>query len=363
MSLPVSVSLERIKCYEQEDSEPPIIDTEDDEPYVIVLAVNGEGRELVPRSGIRLPESSVTRIGPISGFDTDDLKPVRANLVWGLNHSPMEMAPVERAFLLVALLENDSADPAAVENRVVAFAQAALSGLRLESEATNEPDPAVRFERFIQLARQAFDGVLSLARVAIDPDDQIGPSQMLRFDAGEYAAVQSGAQATIERSLRFQGDDADYRLDFALRLFDVQTKRQPDWRSCRKCQGLFYGPFAGVCPVGEAHDAGGSFNYEVLFDCTPGRQVQADWRSCRKCQGLFYGPFRGRCPAGDIHDPGGSFAYTVMFGLARGPGVQNDWRACSKCQGLFYGPFRGRCPDGGEHDPTGSFDYGIQFRE
>lgn len=101
----------------------------------------------------------------------------------------------------------------------------------------------------------------------------------------------------------------------------------------------------------------------MLFDCTPGRQVQADWHSCRKCQGLFFAPFRGRCPAGDVHDAGGSFAYTVMFGLARGPGVQNDWRACSKCQGVFYGPFRGRCPAGGEHDPAGSFEYGIQFRE
>jgi hypothetical protein len=362
MSIPVSVTLERLKCFEQEDTEPPLIDTEDDEPYVIVLAVNGQGRAIIPGTTLRFPESLVTRVGPIEGFDKGDLKPAPANMVWGLDHSPAEMVRLDQVFFLVALLENDSADPAKVENRVAGFAQSALSGLRLNAEAATGLNDAARNNLFIQNALQAFDGIVSLARQAIDPDDQIGPAQILTFTDQEHREVQERSRPAVERALRFTGDDADYEMTFALRLLDKTANRQSDWRACRKCQGLFFGPFGGRCPAGDAHDPAGSFNYGAIFDCTPGRQMQGDWRACRKCQGLFFGPFGGRCPAGDAHDPAGSFNYGIMNGLSPTNGVQLDWRACRKCQGLFFGPFGGRCPAGDAHDAAGSFNYGVQFQ-
>jgi hypothetical protein len=248
MSVPVSVTLEQIKCIEQEDTEPPLIDTEDDEAYVMVMAVNTQGRQVIPESNILLPESLVTRVGPID-IDAGESKSAPANMVWGLDRSPAEMTP--RSFLAVSVLENDSADPGVVESRVVAFAQAGVSGLKLNAEAATNLSETARHDRFVESVRKAFDGVLSLANQAIDPDDKIGMAQVLAFTDQELRGLQEQSRSTIERTLRFEGDDALYEVTFAARLFDKTAKRQREWRSCRKCQGLFFGPFGGRCPVGD----------------------------------------------------------------------------------------------------------------
>jgi hypothetical protein len=142
---------------------------------------------------------------------------------------------------------------------------------------------------------------------------------------------------------------------------------QQGWRSCPKCQGLHYAGiqgFKGACPAGGEHEQFGSFSYVTIFDSLPAEYVQPDWRSCRKCQGLHYAGFQGYagvCPAGGGHDPTASFAYVSLFDVPVGQNRQADWRACRKCQGMFYGPFHGVCPAGGQHDGTGSFGYVQRF--
>ena len=42
----ISVSFAQLQCNEQEDTELPIVDNEDDEPYVIVLSVDAGARKL-----------------------------------------------------------------------------------------------------------------------------------------------------------------------------------------------------------------------------------------------------------------------------------------------------------------------------
>ncbi|MBA4064095.1 MAG: hypothetical protein C0501_10360 [Isosphaera sp.] len=96
---------------------------------------------------------------------------------------------------------------------------------------------------------------------------------------------------------------------------------QPDWRWCRKCQGLAYAgdasdtPVPGPCPAGGLHDHTGSFDYILAHDQAPG-SGEANWRWCRKCQGLAFagngGP--GACPAGDQHDHSTSFDYILFPG-------------------------------------------------
>jgi hypothetical protein len=73
--------------------------------------------------------------------------------------------------------------------------------------------------------------------------------------------------------------------------------------------------FTGVCPAGDQHDGTGSFEYFTMFGAPGREQVQAGWRSCRKCQGLFFGPgSNGICPADHLqHDPTGSFDYASRF--------------------------------------------------
>lgn len=142
---------------------------------------------------------------------------------------------------------------------------------------------------------------------------------------------------------------------------------QHGWRSCSKCQSLFFGPFKdrSHCPQGGTHDDAGSFNYFAAFGGPPRDRLQVGWRSCPKCQSLFFGPFKNgsHCPQGGTHDDAGSFDYVTIFGEPARERVQVGWRACPKCQGFFYGPFkdRSRCAGGGTHDDARSFDYIAAF--
>lgn len=62
---------------------------------------------------------------------------------------------------------------------------------------------------------------------------------------------------------------------------------QSNWRFCRKCQGLFFGGFMGVCPSGGTHDLSASANYNLQDQ--PNDPGQHNWRWCHKCSGLFFG--------------------------------------------------------------------------
>jgi len=107
---------------------------------------------------------------------------------------------------------------------------------------------------------------------------------------------------------------------------------QINWRWCRKCQGLFFGGFAGVCPAGLTHDMSGSGDYELQDQA--GDPGQHNWRWCHKCSGLFFAgnPTTGWCPAGGGHEHMPSSDYS----LQNSGQTQSDWRWFHKCQGLFF---------------------------
>jgi hypothetical protein len=137
------------------------------------------------------------------------------------------------------------------------------------------------------------------------------------------------------------------------------------WASCAKCQGMFYGPFRGVCPAdGQPHLGANSFRYTLLYSEAPSGAVQGGWASCPKCQGMHFAgfPTKGVCPADHKqHSETNSFAYSIKHGLPPAANLQTGWRACPKCQGLYYGPGHGHCPAGGTHIQDNSFDYAIDF--
>jgi hypothetical protein len=178
--------------------------------------------------------------------------------------------------------------------------------------------------------------------------------------------------------LGITGAELDPLLNSAQGYVDVWRRaaaRQPDWRWCNRCHGLFYGPSApqSRCPAGGPH-AGpsetGSWNYSVLRPVAeaPGN-AQGEWRWCSNCQGLFYGPSvaKSRCPAGGTHaspSESGSWSYAIYNDGASDPHRQADWRWCSNCQGLYYGPevARSACPAGGQHaspSESGSSNYSL----
>jgi CubicO group peptidase (beta-lactamase class C family) len=135
---------------------------------------------------------------------------------------------------------------------------------------------------------------------------------------------------------------------------------QADWRWCKKCQGMFYGPGSpNHCPAGGAHDGQSSANYRLMLNSSfP--YGQEGWRWCKKCQSLFFtGHGHGTCAAGGAHDPSSSGAYTLVNNSPYKE-AQRNWRWCNKCQGLFFsGHGVGICPAGGGHDMARSGDYSV----
>jgi hypothetical protein len=111
---------------------------------------------------------------------------------------------------------------------------------------------------------------------------------------------------------------------------------QGNWRFCFKCQGMWFGGFAGsVCPDGGSHSQSGSGNYALVHDFG-GSERQSGWRFCSKCLGLWFGGNTGsHCPAGGGHVQTGSFDYSLSHNAPNVP-EQSDWRWCNKCQGLFW---------------------------
>lgn len=109
-----------------------------------------------------------------------------------------------------------------------------------------------------------------------------------------------------------QGNSFVYEVDFDVAS---DSRTQLGWAACPKCQGLHFAGFAdfkGVCPSGGPHQQDGSFAYALQFDIAPPDGTQAEWRSCAKCQVLFFGPFGGVCPADNgRHSDANSFNYVL----------------------------------------------------
>jgi hypothetical protein len=139
------------------------------------------------------------------------------------------------------------------------------------------------------------------------------------------------------------------------------------WRWCRKCQGLFYGPnqAASRCPAGGAHDGASSGNYILSVSSPSSNEWVAGWRHCNKCQGLYdLAGLNSRCPAGGGHAPvPGSASFNLYIGQVQGPAQQDQWDGCSKCEGLFFSPFQtnSRCPAGGVHAASRVFSLAIRW--
>lgn len=134
---------------------------------------------------------------------------------------------------------------------------------------------------------------------------------------------------------------------------------QRGWRSCIKCDTLFYAPLASICTKGGSHDGGTRPAYLPYVGGQPG--CQENWRWCKRCGVMFFGGGDGgRCRAGGAHDPSGSGNYALRLGPPVGRG-QGGWRWCCQCQSLFsMGGNNGTCPATNQaHNASGSSEYSL----
>ena len=92
---------------------------------------------------------------------------------------------------------------------------------------------------------------------------------------------------------------------------------QPGWRWCDRCSSLFFGRSAtgGRCPKGGEHNRqAASLAYCVVPQgASRDFRGQNEWRWCRLCESLFYGPQAGEsaCASGGRHDATGSADYVL----------------------------------------------------
>jgi hypothetical protein len=121
---------------------------------------------------------------------------------------------------MVALLENDNADPVQVVNQTRTLLQGSLLGSWTNAINRRDLDEPGRFDFYAATARAAFESAIDTARgfsppgAVLDPDDKIGPPQILRFTPEEHQQVLDHGPSAIQRTLHFEGDDASYDLNF-----------------------------------------------------------------------------------------------------------------------------------------------------
>lgn len=141
--------------------------------------------------------------------------------------------------------------------------------------------------------------------------------------------------------------------------------RERGWRSCGKCEALFWdgqAGFKGVCQRGGAHEAdpGEPADYALEFGAPEDPGNQANWRRCRKCLALFWNgnaPDTGLCPAAGVHEAEGANLRLPHISIEEDAINQRHWRFCRKCFCLFFQGLdnnSGLCArDGGPHEAQG----------
>ena len=159
---------------------------------------------------------------------------------------------------------------------------------------------------------------------------------------------------------------------------------QGQWRRCIKCEAMFwtgYAPRLGACPAtgppNQGHIAAQDHNYVFPHDQPEDLHHQAAWRSCKKCQSLFWDGHsrKGCCPVDPTsgHDairedknyPASLQDELILtYDVQEDSAHQGNWRFCTKCFGLFYKgdpASRGVCPcsnsDSHDHSELGTLPH------
>ena len=220
--IPVFMALSHLACHEQQDDELPVIDSEDDEPYVIVLSVQ------LAASGLMglMPSGELFQIGPLEDVDAGTHRSAPANTLWGLRGEATALDSADHAILFIALLEHDNADPALVFSSTAGPVSAGLVGLWANAQARADQSQEEKLDLFVEDVRRSLEQTLDTFRsirpptAVIDPDDLIGPVQVLRWDQSEVDLATTHRQR-VSRTLTFRGDGAHY--DLTIELWSAAT--------------------------------------------------------------------------------------------------------------------------------------------
>jgi hypothetical protein len=204
--VPLTLTLTKFVCLDQSDEFGAFgINTEHDEPYALVFAV-----DIKPPLGAG--NSKMTLVGPLADVDEGEEYDAPANVIWGLdNNAPSLVSSADNLIVLVVMMENDSGSPEQARTILEGAAQAKLISnvpLLLSGEISRQ--------ELVNRIVAEMNGALPAAMVGLpNPDNNIGAIQELRFSQDELDHIYRNL-GPIERGLTFEGEDAKYVLKFKM---------------------------------------------------------------------------------------------------------------------------------------------------
>jgi hypothetical protein len=185
------------------------LNTEDDEPYATVFAVDLKTNNLVG-APVGAVNSKMTLIGPLADMDIEEL-PAPSNVIWGLSNAADVISSADNLIVLVVMMENDRGSADQVRTVLEKAAQASLLA-NLPALSSGQ----IARQELVNRMIADTTGAMGVAKVGIpDPDDHIGSIQELRFTQSELDDIYRNLGA-VEKSLTFEGDDAKYVLKFRM---------------------------------------------------------------------------------------------------------------------------------------------------
>jgi hypothetical protein len=211
---PLTVRFQSLFCGDQDDTEPPSpIDLEDDEPYLLVYALN------VPNLSVPvlnpatfnpttfIPDARCFLIGRFGDVDSGDTVFGSTN-VWDTNGRPQLITNPNSVFLFVAMMEEDATGADVVRTAV----QTLMVPIVASNILSLAEDPeGFRF--------RMIEGLRGAIKAAVKPavgsqDDLIGAIQEIRLTQPMLDRVRRFGSEPI--TLNFTSSDSRYSASFKL---------------------------------------------------------------------------------------------------------------------------------------------------
>ena len=223
---PADTDADEVRCLDQSDEIRVLfgLNSEDDEPYAVVFAV-----DLMINSSTSVADRRDQLQGEPHRAARRRRRGRRQRCTpqhhLGSEHAPSPISSADNLIVLVAMMENDSSSPDQVRLTLETAARASLI-TNLPAFMATGAIPAITRQELVNRMIVGMAGAMGVAKVGFpDPDDNIGAIQELRFTQSELDDASTNF-VNAEKSLTFEGDDAKYVTHFKV-FREIGASLQP----------------------------------------------------------------------------------------------------------------------------------------
>src|SRR5215207_1408638 len=202
----IQVYLHNIHCHNETD------EVGEDEPYVLVTAVNLASTVRVQGFAVPLPAYRVVLYGPFTNVDKGETHFAAGGIAksfWGINGARAELTNPDTVIFVVSLIENDNGNAENLRGILTGIVGGSVFG----SLSLNRADKVAALQRDVYSGSQTPTG-------GPNTDDLVAGPQELRFSTEELAQAERGE--TVRKTLFARGTGGHYTMEFhAVNDFDV----------------------------------------------------------------------------------------------------------------------------------------------